>query len=164
MKELLLFLFALFSFFSFTKETIIYNKELVCPYDISTTLPRISQEQKDFYKDLYYYESYGFNAQNCGIRKKKPTNTDPRVNCCYINLLFNDNLYNFCAEVQSKEHKTDLIDSVINDLNFNLYSSLKEEDKEDIKEKLKKGLSIDCFSKKPNIVKIIIFISLILII
>ena len=165
MKESLLLLFISFGLLYFSKENIIFNKDSICPFNINDTLPDISINEKKFYENSEYYENYGFNAQNCRIKKITSDNkANPSITCCYINLLFNNNLYNFCAEVYSEDCKNNFIERVINNLKQDDWNDKSENEKEEIKNKLKEGLSIDCFSIKLKLFKIFIFIPLILII
>ena len=182
MKLLLLLVFIFFGFLSISKEEIrIKPYENKCPYQFKE-LKDLVEKQKYFY-DSTYYNNYAFNAQNCKIRTATEGNK-----CCYISLLYNNNWYDFCAEVKIEEGINNLLDSAFEEEEREEEEREEEEEEEDeeekkkreeeekkrkelerkkrekIKEQLKKKINIDCFDIKLNIIKSFIFILLTLLI
>ena len=154
MKLLLSLLFIYFDFFSISKEEVIIKTNKVdCPIDFKNALIDILILDENF-MGKYYNDYYGLNAQNCGIMSAGENK------CCYISLFSNENWYYYCAGYNLENDINTLINSIIDD---EYEGKLKEKnlgDKEKIKENIKKGINLDCFSKKLNIIKSFIFILL----
>ena len=162
MKELLLLLLVFFEFFSFSKENVIIkSKECPC---INNILAQISLQKYD--NSVDYYNNYGFNAQYC--RAKNENLKENGRDCCYISLSLDDKMYNFCGDVKLNEESINkIIENISNHKDIIDAKSNDEEKKkiiEESMEKMKKGIKIDCFSKKIKIIKSFIFILLIFII
>ena len=145
MKELL-FIIILFEFFSFSIETIYIKKKrnkIACN-NLNLTLYKISIKEFDNKN-----QNYGFNPQNCKLREK-----DDGFRCCYVSLKYDEEWYNFCAEVI-----TNVGDDFI-DYNLDNITILDSDNLTDIKKRIK----IDCFSKKLNIFNRLYLIVLMLLI
>ena len=145
MKELL-FIIILFEFFSFSIETIYIkkNRNNIACNNLNLTLYKISIKEFDNKN-----QNYGFNPQNCKLREN-----DDGFKCCYVSLKYDEEWYNFCAEVI-----TNVGDDFI-DYNLDNITILDSDNLTDIKKRIK----IDCFSKKLNIFNRLYLIVLMLLI
>ena len=106
--------------------------------------------------DYYYYEYYGYNAENCKLRYVR----EP-YSCCYMNIYSKQKKawYNFCGKVNLNEKGKDFLKQFVNNdiypANRN-YLNIKD-DKE-----REKYIKIDCFSEQINVIKKFASIALIL--
>ena len=181
MKELLL-LFVFFEFLSFSKEDIMIKRKENndCP-SIQDILLEIKNNQYSLNSN-----DYGFNAQNCGIKDVKDKTKNV---CCYVSLSLDGNWYNFCGEVQSEGLTQNSIDEIIDKIKEEEEASDTDTEtipnitpqgssgtpsgsssnnlrnlEDEIIKKMKKGIQIDCFNQRLNIIKSSLIILLILII
>ena len=166
MKDLLLLIFVFFELLSFSKEIIIIrkDKEDTCP-DIKNVLINIIIVDNHYLSDSYF-GNYAFNAQYCGAKK---VNNSEENDCCYVSLSLDNNWYYFCGLVESKEFSKEYIETKIDEIkdDADVQQQIDQKkiiDIDDTIEKMKKGIQIDCFSKKLNFIKTTLFILLILII
>ena len=134
MKQFLI-LFIILNFSSFTKEEIIIRNDnnLNCYNSVDDFVNEIRSNNY-----FNYFNNYGFNPQNCNLRKKNQSNKA----CCYIGLKYNGDWHYACAGVEMEKYKGSKF--------------LKNYYEDELKQNLtnfdyNKYLKVDCFSKNLNI-------------
>ncbi len=173
MKKLILFFFIFVYLCSFTNENIkIEPKERDLPtFSIKDCIINIKSIIEGTYNTdddnsiHSIYEIYGFNAQNCQLRKK---------DSCYVSIDYEDNWYYFCGTIEEniKSKINELVESGNQEFVEAYKNVVMEEAFETIgyfddelnkkNKKLKNVLKIDCFSKTLRYFSLFTFIYLVL--
>ena len=106
----------------------------------------------------YYDKFYGFNPQNCQLRKKSS-----EEDCCYLSVYIKEDWYNFCGKVL-KNFQIEKGQSFASSFyQHNLTNSTNDTIKS-IFENSEKYFKLDCLSRKIKIIKSFCFLALMLLV